>query len=65
MLVDHEDAIFARIVGKICDKIKQQPCKVSVYWSLEQQVYYKYLNNIKCDGPEVRCRRIKILSNML
>ena len=43
---------------KICDNIKQQPCKVAVYWSLERQVYCKYLNNIQCDGPVVRCRLI-------
>ena len=65
MLVDHEDAMFARIVGNIFDKIKQQPCIVGVYRLLEQQVYCKYLNNIQCDGPEVRCRLIKILSYML
>ena len=65
MLVDHKDSMFARTVGKICDKIKQQPCIVEVYWSLEQQVYCKYLNNIECDGPEIRCRLITILSYML
>ena len=65
MLVDHEDAMFARIVGKIRDKRKQQPCIVAVYRSLERQVYCKYLNNIQCDGPAVRCRLIKIIAYIL
>ena len=65
MLVDHEDAMFARIVWKICDNIKQQPCIVAIYRSLEQQVYCKYLNNIQYEGPEVLCRLIKIISYML
>ena len=65
MLIDHEDAMFACIVGKICDKIKQQPCIVAAYRLLERQVYFKYLINIKCDGPAVRCMLIKILSYML
>ena len=56
MLVDHEDAMFASTVRNICDKIKQQPCIVVVYRFLEQQVYCKCLNNIQCDGPELRCR---------
>ena len=58
MLVDDEDAMFECTVGKICDKIKQQPCIVAVYRSLKQQVYCKYLNSIQCDGPAVRCRFI-------
>ena len=33
-----------------------QPCIVAVYRSLEQQMYCKYLNNIQCEGPAVRCR---------
>ena len=41
---------------KVCDNVKQQPCIVAVYRSLEQQVYCKYLNNIQCEGPAVRCR---------
>ena len=43
---------------KICDNIKQQPCIVAVYRSLEQQVHCKYLNNIQCDGPAVICRLV-------
>ena len=43
---------------KICDNIKQQPCIVAVYRSLEQQVNCKYLNNIQCGGPAVICRLI-------
>ena len=27
-----------------------------VYWSLERQMYCKYLNNIQCEGPAVQCR---------
>ena len=38
------------------DKRKQQPWIVAVYWSLERQFFCKYLNNIQCDGPAVRCR---------
>ena len=56
MLVDDEDAMFARIVGKICDKIKRQTLIVAVYRSLERQKYCKYLNNIQCEGPVVQCR---------
>ena len=45
MLVDDEDATFARIVGIIGDKIIQQPWIVVVYRSLERQMYCKYANN--------------------
>ena len=53
MLVDDEDATFARIVGKICDEIKQQPWIVVVYWSLERQIYCKYVNHQQREGPAV------------
>ena len=53
MLVDDEDATFTRIVGRICEKIKQQPLIVVVYWSLERQMYCKYVNNQQLDGPAV------------
>ena len=43
---------------KICDNIKQQPCIVAVYWSLDRQVNCKYLYNIQCDDPAVGCRLI-------
>ena len=42
VLVDDEDAMFARIVGKICNKRKQQPRKVAVYRSLERKMYCNY-----------------------
>ena len=45
MLVGDEDATFARIVGGVCGKIKQQPLIDAVNRSLEQQMYCKYLNN--------------------
>ena len=54
-----------RIVGKICDKIKQQLWMVAVYWSLERQMYCKYLNNGQRGGPAVHCRLIKIIAYML
>ena len=41
---------------KICDKRKRKPWIVAVYRSLERQMYCKYLNNIQCEGPAVRCR---------
>ena len=53
MLVDDEDATFARIVGRICDEIKQQPWIVVVYQTLERQIYCKYLNNQQREGPEI------------
>ena len=56
VLVDDEDATFARIVGKTCKKRKRQPWIVSVYRSLERQIYCNYWNNIQCEGPSVRCR---------
>ena len=55
MLVDEKDTTFARIFGRICDKRKGQPQIVAVYWLLERQIYCKYLNNIQCEGPAVRC----------
>ena len=56
VLVDNENTMFARIVGNICDKRKQQPRIVAVYWLLERQIYWKYLNNIQCEGLAVWCR---------
>ena len=53
MSVDEENATFACIVGGICDVIKQQPWIVVVYWSLERQMYCKYVNNRQHEGPEV------------
>ena len=53
MLVDDKDVTFARIVGRICDEIKQQPLIVVVYWSLERQMYCKYVNNRQRDGTAV------------
>ena len=37
VLADHEEAMVAHIVWKICNKIKQQPWIVAVYWSLERK----------------------------
>ena len=34
VLVDEKEAIFACIVDRICDKLKQKPWIVTVYWSL-------------------------------
>ena len=65
MLVDDEDAMFACIVGGVCDTIKQQPWIVAVYWLLERQMYCKYLNNRQREGPAVRVRLIKIIAYML
>ena len=53
MLVHDEDATFARIVGRICDEIKQQPLIVVVYQSLERKMYCKYVNNQQREGPAV------------
>ena len=38
---------------KHCDKRKQQPWIVAVYWSLERQMYCKYVNNQQREGPAV------------
>ena len=56
VLVDDKDATFAHNDGKICDKGKQQPWIVAVYFSLEWQMYCKYFNNIHFEGPAVRYR---------
>ena len=53
MLVDDEDATFARNFGRICDEIKQQPWIVVVYQSLERQIYSKYVNNKQHESPAV------------
>ena len=53
MLVDDKDAMFARIVGVICDVIKQQLWIVVVYWSLERQMYCKYVNNRQSERTAV------------
>ena len=53
MLVDDEEATFAYIVDRICDKLKQKPWKVAVYWSLERKMHEKYVNNQHCEGPAV------------
>ena len=53
MLVDDEEANFARTVDRICDEIKQQPLIVVVYRSLERQMYSKYVNNQQREGPVV------------
>ena len=53
VLVDDKDATFARIVGRICDEIKQQPWIVVVYWLLERQIYCKYVNNQQLESPAV------------
>ena len=59
MLVDDEDSTFSRIVGRICDEIKQKPLIVVVYWSLERQMYCKYVNNRQREGPSVHDAMIK------
>ena len=64
MLVDDEDSTFARNVGRIGDKIKQQPWIVVVYWSLERQMYCKYENNRQCEGTTV-LEAIKNTSSMI
>ena len=56
VLVDDEYETCARIVENICDKIKRQVWIAAVYLPLERQMYWKYLNNIQCEGPSVRCR---------
>ena len=56
MLVNDEDATFARIVGKYVISKYKKLCIVAVYRSLEQKKYCKYLNNIQCEVPVVRCR---------
>ena len=60
MLLDDKDTMFACIVGKIGDEIKQRPWIVVVYWSLEQQMYCKYVNNQQREGPAVLDEIIKI-----
>ena len=52
-MVDVKYSAFARIVGRICDEIKQQPWIVVVYWSLERQIYCRYVNNQQREGPAV------------
>ena len=52
-MVYDKEATFAPIVDRIYDKIKQQPWIVVVYWSLERQVYSKYVNNQQHEGPAV------------
>ena len=49
-LVNNEDATFARIFGRICDEIKQQPWIVVVYHSLEWKFYCKYVNSRQHEG---------------
>ena len=63
--VDDEDKMFSRVVSRVCDVIKQQPLIVAVYRSLERQMYFKYVNNRQSEGPEKRCRLIKIIAYML
>ena len=41
---------------KKCGKRKQQPWIFAVYRSLERIYFCKYLNNIQCESPAVRCR---------
>ena len=65
MSVDDDDATSARIVGGLCDIIKQQPWIVAVYCPLERQMYCKYVNNRQREGPAVQCRLIKIIEFML
>ena len=52
--VDDEDAAFARIVGGVCDVIKEQLWTVVVYWSLERKIYCTSVKNIQREGPAVR-----------
>ena len=51
--MDKEEATFARIVDRICDEIKEQPWIVVVYWSLERQIYSKYVKNQQREGLAV------------
>ena len=46
-----------------CNQIKTWT--VVVYLSLERKMYCEYLNNRQHEGPEVRCRPIKIIAIML
>ena len=49
---------------KICNKIKQQPWIVAVYWSLERQIYFDYWKHIQCEGPAVRCKFWSLRCNL-
>ena len=53
MLVDDEEAMFACIIDRICDKLKQKPWIVAVYQSLERKMYAKYVNNQQREVPAV------------
>ena len=53
MLVYDKEALFASIVGRICDEINQQQWIVVVYRLLERQIYFKYVNNQQHKGPVV------------
>ena len=45
VLIDDEEEMFACIVDRICDKLKQKQLIVVVYRSLQRKMYEKYVNN--------------------
>ena len=60
VLVDEEESMFACVVDIICDKLKQKPWIVAVYWSLQRKIYAKYVNNQQCEGTAVNDKINKI-----
>ena len=65
MYIYHEDATFARIVGGVCDIIKQKPLIVAVLPVLRTTNVLRITNNKQREGPAVRCSMIKIIAYML
>ena len=65
MYVDHEDATFARIVGGVCDIIKQKPWIVTVLPDLRTTNVLRIKKNRQREGSVVHFRLIKIIAYML